>query len=87
MPVLHLSGPQVSTKTVFGYVADYSQGKAEGDKGEKRVDQLAPGGFLYDYWDMAHRPPSPAGSWSSSPTRHSGCPPHYATDVCDKLHI
>ena len=33
----------------------------------RSVDQLAPGGFLYDYWDMAHWPSSPTGSWSASP--------------------
>ncbi|KAL0035004.1 hypothetical protein WJX79_005823 [Trebouxia sp. C0005] len=31
------------------------------------VDQLAPGGFLYDLWDMRHRAASPAGSWSTTP--------------------
>lgn len=31
------------------------------------IDQLAPGGFLYDFWDMCHRAASPAGSWSTTP--------------------
>ena len=74
---------ETSTKAAIGYGAEHGHGRAEGDKAEKRVDQLAPGGFLYDYWDLAHRPPSPAGSWSNSPTPHSGCRSshHSATDI------
>lgn len=60
-----------------GAVADEGQGRADG---ERHMDQLAPGGFLYDYWDMANRPPSPAGSWSNSPTQHPGWPHHNTAD-------
>ena len=49
-------------------VADNIQGTLEEEKNGKFVDQLAPGGFLYDYWSMADRPPSPSGSWSASPS-------------------
>lgn len=39
----------------------------EGLEVQLPVDQLAPGGFLHALWDLDHRPPSPAGSWSTSP--------------------
>ena len=45
-------------------LAEVSQGRAPGEG----IDQLAPGGYLYELWDMANRPPSPAGSWSTDPT-------------------
>ena len=46
--------------------ADVSEGRTGGGAAGP-IDQLAPGGFLYDFWDMCHRAASPAGSWSTTP--------------------
>ncbi|DBA91866.1 TPA: hypothetical protein ACH3X1_016000 [Trebouxia sp. C0004] len=63
-----LTHPEATTCYSPSTSPDVSEGRTGGAKAGP-IDQLAPGGFLYDFWDMCHRAPSPAGSWSTTPHR------------------
>jgi len=65
--------------------ADVSEGRTGGATAGS-IDQLAPGGFLYDFWDMSHRPASPAGSWSTTPHRMASAGVLPAATVCSHLY-
>ncbi len=65
--------------------ADVSEGWTGGASAGP-IDQLAPGGFLYDLWDLSHRPASPAGSWSTTPHRMASAGFLPAATVCSHLH-